>query len=227
LFSSVTSAYEAGNARTRRLRVLATVGVVFFVVCVASEHLLSPALGPARHEISEYVHTRSGAVMTAGFLAWALSLAASAALVWRVLRASVLATLLCLASLAVIVVACFPTQTSAGALPAGAMLSTTGRLHDVGSGLTTLALFLAVTVSTLDSRLSSTFRRRAGVLIAATVASASVLLAIGSSVGGIRQRLLVLAACLWQILLLPAISKPVRPSAPARANRPEHKRRRN
>ena len=207
MLRSATTANEDGSARTLRPRVLATAGVAIFVACLALEHLLSPTLDPARHEISEYVHTRSGAVMTVGFLAWALSLAASTVLAWRILRSRALAALLGIASLSVVILACFPTQTSTGALPAGVTLSTTGRLHDVGSGVATTALLLAATVSTFDPRLSSAFRRRAAFLIVAAVVSASMLLVVGPAVGGIRQRVVVLAGCLWQVLLLRALPR--------------------
>ena len=62
---------------TVALRLLA----VALVLCLA-EHALSPGLSPARHEISEYARTPSGAVMEAAFAGWALATAGCALGLW-------------------------------------------------------------------------------------------------------------------------------------------------
>jgi ABC-type transport system involved in cytochrome bd biosynthesis fused ATPase/permease subunit len=186
---------------------VALAGLVAFLACAGIEHLLSPSLDPARHQISEYVHTQTGAVMTVGFLAWALSLATTALVVWREWKARALAILLALASVGMLLTACFATQTSAGMLPPHTTLSATGRLHDLGSGLTGLALLLAAITSAIGSRTSKAFRERTVALIAVALLGSGVLLALGSSVGGIRQRLTILVGCLWQFLLLEALAR--------------------
>lgn len=168
-----------------------------FVICLLVEHLLS-SLDPARHEISEYVHGSAGWVMTLGFAAWAVSLAASAIYVQRSLGSRVLAALLAVASVAVVIVACFATQTSAGSLPAGIALSFAGRLHDIGSGLASVALLASAVISVFERGLPSAFRRLAAGLVAVVVLSDVGLLAVGPSVGGVRQRVLVLVGVAWQ-----------------------------
>lgn len=183
-------------------RWLAVGGVVVFLACVALEHALTPSLNPASHEISEYVHTSTGAVMTAGFLAWAASLAATALYLGWQRQTRPLTVLFALASLGMVLTACFATQTSAGVLPAGATLTTTGRLHDLGSGLASLALLAGAIVSMIQIRVPRAFRRWSTGLILVAVLGSAVLLAIGPGVGGARQRLVIVAGCLWQLLLL-------------------------
>jgi hypothetical protein len=125
-----------------------------FVAIVLLEHLLVPELAPARHTISEYANARPGGLMVCAFLAWAASLAVTALLVWRDRRKrprsvarAVLIALLVIATLGLLVTACFRTQTSAGLLPPGTQRSVGGRLHDLGSGIAMLALFGAVVAS--------------------------------------------------------------------------------
>jgi hypothetical protein len=172
-----------------------------FVACAVAEHFLS-TLDPARHEISEYVHGPTGWVMKLGFAAWAVSLAASGLCVWWSLRSRALPALLAIASVAMVIVACFPTQTSAGSLPAGVALSFTGRLHDVGSGLASVALLAGALASVFERRLAAAFRGTAAGLVVFAVLSDVALLTVGASVGGIRQRVLVLAGLAWQGALL-------------------------
>jgi hypothetical membrane protein len=199
---------SASLSRIARVRVadhalhrVAAASLAVFVACLVAEHLLSPSLDPARHEISEYVHGSNGWLMTVGFVAWAVSLAASAASVWHSLRSRALSALLVVAAIALVAVTLFPTQTSAGALPPNVSLSTTGRLHDIGSGLASVALLAVAIVSVFERQLPSPFRRTAAALVVFAVLSDAVLLAVGASVGGIRQRLLVLIGVAWQIAL--------------------------
>lgn len=191
----------------RLARDLAIAGVAVLLACLACEHLLAPSLDPARHEISEYVHASTGGIMTAGFIAWAISLAATAGCAWRRQCAWMLAPLFALASLGMLLTACFPTQTSAGALPPGTSLTMTGRLHDIGSGATSLALLAGAIVSASDSGLPQAFRRQTAILILIALLSSVALLIVGPAVGGIRQRLLVFVGCLWQLLLLNALGR--------------------
>jgi hypothetical protein len=116
--------------------------------------------------------------------------------------ANVLAALLAVAAAAVVVLAVFPTQTVAGALPAGVEWTVDGRLHDAGSGVTTITLLAASVVSLWLPSAHRAYRRTViGLLVIATAGSIAGL-AIGASVDGARQRLLLAVAIGWQILLV-------------------------
>lgn len=186
----------------RALDRCAGIGLVVFVGAAAAEHVLASSLDPASHMLSEYANHKTGPVMTAGFLAWAASLAATAIYAWIEERARALALLMGLAALGIVLVACFATQTSAGVLPPGTQWTTTGRLHDLGSGAASLALLAAAIVSTVAAWVPRSFRLRTTMLIALALTGSAALLTIGPEVGGLRQRLLVLVACGWQLLLL-------------------------
>jgi hypothetical protein len=172
-------------------------GVTALVLVVVLEYFLQPGLDPASHQISEYVHGASGWLMTVGFLSWSLSLAATGLLVGRLRGGGPMRVALMVAAIGMLVTACFATQTVAGRLPVGASLDAAGRLHDIGSGVTSIAILAA---SALGLRVRALRRLRAftiSVLLGAVSADV-VLLAIGSEVGGVRQRALVSAGCLWQ-----------------------------
>lgn len=171
-------------------------GLCAFVAIVALEHLLSPGLDPATHQVSEYVHEPCGVIALAGFVAWAVSLAATSVCVRS---RGVLAIPLAVAAAGMLVVAVFPTQTVAGALPPGHHLTTTGALHDAGSGATTVALLVAMLLATW--RVERLRVLSAGLALVA-VAVQIGLLAVGPEVGGIRQRLLLGIGCAWQGALL-------------------------
>jgi hypothetical protein len=57
--------------------------LTIFVLAVALDHILVPELDPRSHTVSEYANASgfAGLAMTAGFLAWTLSLALTARLV--------------------------------------------------------------------------------------------------------------------------------------------------
>lgn len=186
---------------------LAVAGVGVFLTCLLCEHFLAPSLDPTRHEISEYVHTRDGWIMTAGFIAWAISLAATSVYAWQRQCSWMLPPLLAIAALGMVLTACFPTQTSAGNLPPGVTLTATGRLHDIGSGAVSLALLVGAVVSASDPRLPRAFRRWAVLLVALALLGSTALLIAGPVVGGIRQRLLIVIGCLWQLFLLNALGR--------------------
>jgi hypothetical protein len=131
----------------RVLHSIACTGVLVFLAAVALEHVIDAALDPAQHEISEYVYGPAGALMTVGFRAWAIALGATGALAGLRCHARWLATLLGVAAAGMVVTACSPTQTSAGRLPPGTALDLTGRLHDAGSGATSLAMLAAALLS--------------------------------------------------------------------------------
>jgi hypothetical protein len=173
------------------LRVIAYCGAAAFTLAVLAEHVLEPGLDPARNMVSEYANRPSGLVMTIGFGAWAASLAATALLVGG--RTPLVS--LWIAVGAVVLLAGFHTQTVAGRLPAGVRWHLDGRLHDIGSGVLTAALFAGAAL---------TARRRpaiAALLVVALIVQVS-LLVVGPSVGGVRQRCLLALALVWQIMIL-------------------------
>jgi hypothetical protein len=183
------------EGRTWAVAVAALLG---FVVVVAIEHAAERSLRPLEHMVSEYARTDTGWLMTLGFLLWALSLAATAFNLRGV--SPILAALLLLAALAVLVVATFRTQTSVGELAYGDRFSPQGRLHDLGSGLATLALVAAALASI---RLGSRgLGRGIAVLLVVALCANFALLAVGPEVGGLRQRLLLLAVGVWQLTIL-------------------------
>jgi Protein of unknown function (DUF998) len=204
------------SQRDRICARLGLVGVIAFVAIVAIEHAINSALDPATHEISEYVHGHVGPLMTVGFVCWAVSLTATGWLVLQRVGARLLAAALGIASGGIVLAASFATETSAGRLPPGKVLTATGRLHDVGSGLATVALLIAALVS-LYAVAEHAFRRNAALLVAVAVSSDIALLAIGSSVAGARQRVLVASACAWQLLLLRAVARHEPKSTPVPA----------
>jgi hypothetical protein len=194
------------------LYAVAVGGLSAFVIVAVGQHALTPSLSPDSHMVSEYAWEDAGALMIFGFLAWAASLAATAVLVARKPFPQVQAHLrqLLVASIGVAAVgifltAVFETQTSAGVLPEGVERSTGGRLHDLGSGAATLALLAATLTSLRLIGEPTVFRVAAGALLSIAVLSAAGLLAAGDPVPGIRQRLLLTIACLWQGALLSAL----------------------
>jgi Protein of unknown function (DUF998) len=198
-------------ARGRWLQLVATLGLLVFVGAVVAEHALVPGLSPLTHEVSEYANTRYGAPMVAGFLAWALSLAATVPLTFHTPRrgraTAALTGLLAIASVGLLLTACFHTQTSAGHLPAGVSASTAGELHNLASGVATIAFWLAAPVSLLAIP-GRSYRTLTLALILLAAATTIVLLAVGPSVAGLRQRCLLAVACTWQLVLLRSLPEP-------------------
>jgi Protein of unknown function (DUF998) len=188
------------RARSKsRAGLLSATALTGFVLATLAEHALNASLSPARHQISEYVHGRAGWLMVAGFVAWAVSLVATAELVrsWSL----ALSALLGVAAVGFVITAVWATQTSAGELPPGVERTTAGRLHDAGSGVASLAMLAAAVVSVRVGPVRRLRRLAIGVIGVAIVADVA-LLAVGASVGGVRQRVLVLAAVVWQAAVL-------------------------
>lgn len=186
--------------------VLAFGGLLAFAFMVGLEHILEPSLDPLRHQASEYANSPGGALMVLGFGLWAISLSATALLVERRCGDRLLSLALALAALGIAIAAVFATETVAGELPPGAELTTNGKLHDLGSGLATLALIGGACIVGLRARTPPPLRKATlGLLLAGLVLSLALLL-IGPSVGGLRQRLLLLAGCAWQLMLLSALT---------------------
>lgn len=139
--------------------------------------------------------------MTSAFVLWACSLASAAVLTWSIDRGRPISVAFALAALGVAITATWPTQTSAGMLKPGEALRTSGLLHDVGSGLATLALFAAAILS-LRSQDAARLRPLTLSVLALAITADLVLLLVGPSVAGVRERALVCAACVWQTALL-------------------------
>lgn len=186
-------------------RFAAASGLALFLVIVAAQPLLEPSYDPLRQGISEFVHTDSRAVVLIGFVAWAVSLAALASVLsgdeagdgrgasTRLEVASLLA-----AAMGVGLVTLFATDR--GAEVAGAVTETTtsGRLHDVGSALITIAILTATLANALRERDPCL----AAAVIAAALCSSAVLFALGDPLPGLRQRCLIACACTWQVAVL-------------------------
>lgn len=194
---------------------VAIASLSWFVLTVVLEHVLVPDLGPARHTISEYANARgaAGPLMVAGFLIWASSLGTTALLVLRdslqgraaMMRVvgNVLSALLLIAAVGAIVVAVFPTPTSAGLLPPGQLDSNTGRLHALGSDLIQLCFYPAVLLSLIVPT-PRWFPLVAVALLVIAVAVGPVLALLGVDASGARQRVRLAAGCGWQFALLAA-----------------------
>jgi Protein of unknown function (DUF998) len=191
---------------SRQGRILASAcGLALFLVVVAVQPLLEQSYDPLRQGISEFVHTDARAVVLIGFVAWAVSLALLAAVLSgdragdgrrRAIRLEVDSLLAAVAGLGL--VALFATDR--GAEAAGTITETTisGRLHDIGSALITVAILAAVVADALHER----DPRLAATVIAAALGSSLVLFAFGDPLPGLRQRCLIASACLWQVAVL-------------------------
>jgi hypothetical protein len=208
-----TAKEDGGPSWLRTPHVLRHAGrvlLIAFVACGVAAQLFDGGREPARHMVSELVHGRAGWVMTLGFACWAAALTVGVvALGLRAARdrlglgATGIAVLLAVAALGVVTLTVFPTQTIAGELPAGVARTTTGRLHDLGSAVVMASLTAAVATSAVAWWRRG--RREATVALALLTVAVGVTvagLAIGPSVGGLRQRALLLAAIAWQWMLL-------------------------
>jgi hypothetical protein len=204
------------SVRPRRAIAFAAVGLALFALALAIEHVVQWDLDVRQHQISEYVHGRSGALMTAGFVAWAGSLLATGGAFVRDARLAGrwAAAMLAVAAAGMLVTASFPTETIAGNLPPGAQLTPSGRAHDIGSLAASIAIVCAALLVALKWQ-TARVQRAASlgiVLVAATLDGA--LLATGDPAPGLRQRALVAAAIIWQGLTLSELWKDVRDIRP-------------
>lgn len=164
-----------------------------FLALLAIEHVRSD-LNPLSHQISEYA-VGADQLMTFAFASWIVALLALAVAAGRQGRRSE-ALLWIGGVVGVALTALFETQTVAGRLPAGVEYAISGRLHDVGSGAASLAIASAAAYWII---MRGEGWRFAAFLLAASVSGSVVLLAVGPEVGGLRQRMLVLAGCAWQL----------------------------
>ncbi|MDQ3742737.1 MAG: DUF998 domain-containing protein [Actinomycetota bacterium] len=205
------------------LTVVSGVSLGAFAAILALEHVLVPELEPTQHVISEYATADAGVLMTAGFLAWAISLAATAAVARLVGLPRATSPLLVAAALGMVITACFATQAAAGMLPPGVERTTAGRLHDVGSGVTTIAIAGSTVMVVIARSLPCAARVFSAVVLIVALLTATVLLAVGDPIPGVRQRVLVAAALTVQGVLLVAARRRLRlvsrPEADVRCRR--------
>jgi hypothetical protein len=196
------------------LATLAHGGQLAFVALVALAHPLRGDLPAPDHFVSEYASGSTEALAIAAFLSWGLAMVAAAALAWRRgLRA--VPVLLVVAALGAGAAAGFDTQTVAGELPAGAIRTDAGRLHDQG----TLAIFAGLLGAVIWAlRALRTRRYRLGLLAcaAALVAAPAVLVAAGLDWPGVGQRAIVLTGVAALALLVSELARRG-PRTPARA----------
>jgi cobalamin biosynthesis protein CobD/CbiB len=172
---------------------------------LVAEHAIRSSLSPWRHQISEYANGRSGWLMTLGLAAWAVSLASTAIVLYP---SSGMAAFGCgCAAAGMVLVACFHTQTSAGVLPRGIMRTTQGGLHDFGGEVVSAGVLLAAIATAATAHYPRATRRFAGGMVAIAIVVSAALLAFAPHAGGTRQRLTVLAACLWQAAALRAAAR--------------------
>jgi len=185
-------------------RTAALAGLGAFVGLVALQHAFrADDLPPAEHFISEYARGEDGWVQVVAFLAWAGSLGATVALARgageeRPGARGIVMVATAVGAAGAAACAAFTTQTVAGQLPVGALRTTAGQLHDLGSGLIAVGLIVAAVASL---RLVSDGGYRLSVLGlgALLFAVPSLLVAFGYDAPGWGQRGLIAVACLWQL----------------------------
>lgn len=200
------------------MAVVGLTGLAGLVAALVAHHALTPELSVRDHTVSEYANAPLGWLMTLGFLAWAVSLAAAARALGylRGHGAAWVRALLALAALGLALTAAFKTQTSADVLPPGVERSAAGRLHDWGSGVALLALFAAAGISTRLTQLSEPVRRVISWLLVGGLALHLGLLAAGDPAPGLRQRALLLLGISWQAALLALAYRASRASSASR-----------
>jgi len=139
------------------------------------------------------------------FLAWAVSLAATFALARaagtrgrRRIARSVAQLGLAAGALGAVACAAFATETVGGELPAGAVKSTAGELHDLGSAFIFFGLLVAAVASV---RVIGRHRYRLAVLALAVglFLVPGMLIALEYDAPGWGQRGFIAIGCLWQL----------------------------
>jgi hypothetical protein len=180
---------------------IAAVALATFVVTVVIESFAVSRLSPLSHQISEYANDPgTGWIITAGFAAWTIAFAASAGATQmaadRPMRRTFSAIFLVAAAATLLLTVCH-TQTVAGRLPPGEHLTLRGALHDVGSGVTTVSLFILAIVAAFMSD-DRVVRLASRTTVVGAVSVDIGLLIAGSGVGGLRERVLLAIGCSWQ-----------------------------
>ncbi len=195
-----------------RLQTLALAGLGAFMALVVLQHATrADDLPPADHFISEYAVGPGGWVQVIAFLAWAVSLAATVALVLRTGRRPLVRWIVVAGVAAGVIgavaAALFATETVGGQLPPGRVKSTGGRLHDLGSGFLFFGLLVAAIASV---RLIERRRYRLEVLGLAALLFLipAALIAAEYAAPGWGQRGFIAVGCLWQWRLLASGARP-------------------
>lgn len=196
-------------------RHLPLTGLATFAALIVVQHATrADDLPPADHFISEYARGPGGWVQVIAFLAWAVSLAATAALTGR--RPDLVATAaltrrrpdrpiawglttagLAIGAIGAVACAAFATETVGGVLPKGAVKSTAGQLHDLGSAGIFFGLLLAALASfRLIPRRG--YRLSVAALGLLLFLIPAALVAAGYDAPGWGQRGVIAVGCLWQ-----------------------------
>jgi hypothetical protein len=183
------------------LDLLPTAGLAAFVGLIVMQHTTrADDLPPADHFVSEYARGPGGWVQVVAFLGWAVSLAATILLTTDA-RARRIAKCLTIAGLAAGVVgavmcAAFATETVGGELPKGAVKTTAGQLHDLGSAAIFFGLLIAALASVrlIRDRLSRLTVLALGLLLLLIPAA---LIAASYDAPGWGQRGFIAVGCVW------------------------------
>lgn len=186
---------------------IAAAGLAAFAVVVITQGLVPRvSFDPLHQTISEYTHTPAGALMPVGFLAWAVSWAVlagpatpsgggSTARLSMLQRAAFAG-----AAVGLVSVACFATDRGLAEPGVVGHTTTEGGIHDAASALVTVSILVAALTG---AALRGGRVKALTLLLLSAVCVADVLmLALGDPLPGVRQRILVVAGCLWQALWL-------------------------
>lgn len=186
------------------LRITARISLATFTTALVTAHWLNPELEITTHMVSEYAVAPHGQVMVVGFAAWTLSLACTALLAPRASGPGGrrLSFALGAATVGLLLVTSFPTDTVAGALPPGHRQTLGGQLHDAGAALALLGLISSLPAGMHAVQSDPRRSRIAWAAVAIVGLLVLALLAQGPAVAGLRQRVLVLAAVIWEAALI-------------------------
>ena len=197
-----------------RPRTIGLGGLAAFVVLVTIQHLFrGDDLPPADHFVSEYARGPGGWVQVMAFLAWAAALGATLLLlrrpgVGRGRRIALGFVALGLAGgvLGALLAALFATETVGGVLPPGAVKSTAGKLHDLGSAGIFFGLLLAAVASVRVVRRRGYRLSVLGMALLLLLIPGG-LIAAGYDAPGWGQRGFIAVGCLWHWRFLHAVGR--------------------
>ena len=192
-----------------RLHAAGLAGLAAFVLLVIAQHLTrADDLPPADHLVSEYAVGAGGWVQVIAFLAWAVSLAATVALLRHAGRRRIARALVLLGvtagAVGAVAAALFATETVGGQLPPGEIKSLGGRLHDLGSGGLFFGLALAAAASARLIEQRAYRLTLLGLLVLLFLILAALIVAEYDAPGW-GQRGFIAVGCLWQWRLLAAV----------------------
>ncbi len=185
------------------LRTLALTGLGAFAGLVAIQHAFrADDLPPADHFISEYANGSGGWVQVVAFMAWAGSLAATTGLAARAgerrVAHGIVVAGVGAGMVGAVACAAFATETVGGELPAGAVKSTAGQLHDLGSAFLFFGLLVAAVASVRLIRRRG-YRLTVLGLAVLLFLVPSLLIALEYDAPGWGQRGFIAVGCLWHL----------------------------